>query len=41
MEYSAGIKNDTVDKYLSVWKDVHNIFQREKKQADHKIVCLE
>lgn len=32
LQYSADIKNDTVDISLSTWKDVYNIFQRKKKQ---------
>lgn len=36
LQYSADIKNDTVDKSLSTWKDVYDIFQRKKK-ADHKM----
>lgn len=32
LQYSADIKNDTVDKSLSTLKDVYNISQRKKKQ---------
>lgn len=35
MEYSANIKNDVVDEYLSTQKDAHNIFQSEKSRSQN------
>lgn len=40
MEYSANIKNDTVDEYLSTWEDVHNTFQTEKRRSQNCILFL-
>lgn len=40
MEYSANIKNDTVDEYLSTWEDIHNTFQTEKRRSQNCILFL-